>query len=179
MDNEISLKIGEALQEWAQNRVDNATKLLNDQKIPYGSLLSQSIQTTALKIDGSSVEIGLTANDYYMFIDQGVKGLSPKFNKRNSGLFKFKTPYPSRAMIQSLNDYIPRYRKVPKSPKGKSVTIPKKEQLAVQMAFIIKQVGIKQKPFWTPTFNEAAYNDLAARIEAKLETQIELTLTIE
>jgi len=177
MDTEISLKIGEALQEWAQDRVNNAVELLHNQEIKKGSPLSQSIKTTELSIGVVSVSIGFTANDYYKFIDEGVRGLKNK--KRNSGLFSYKTPYPSRAMIKSIKDYLPRYGdKYAKKgfPKLKKQTL---EQAAIGVAYAVKQAGLEQKPFWTPTFNEAAYNDLAARIEAKLETQIELTLTID
>jgi hypothetical protein len=81
-------------------------------------------------------------------------------------------------MIKSLEDYIPRYGIVP-SGGGKKVTIPKKEKAAIGMAYAIKQKGIKQKPFWKPTFNEAAFNDLAARLEEALGEDINLTLTIE
>ncbi len=179
MSNELREKIGEALQEWAQDRVDNATKLLSEQGIAFGQPLSQSIQTTALNVNGNDIEIGFTANDYYKFLDEGVKGYAPTKGRTSSGLFKYRTPYPSRKMIESIADWIPRYGIVKKMPKGRVQTIPKKEQLSVIFAYSIKKEGIQQKPFWTPTFNEEAYNDLATRIEEKLGIEINLTLTIE
>jgi hypothetical protein len=176
MSAEITEKIAEVLAEWSQGRIDNAKDLLKSQAIPYTSPLNQSIQTTELKVQGLNIGIGFTANDYYIYIDEGVKGL--KNRVQTSGVFSFKTPFPSRDMIKSLEDYIPRYGIVP-SGGGKKVTIPKKEKAAIGMAYAIKQKGIKQKPFWKPTFNEAAFNDLASRLEEALGGDINLTLTIE
>ena len=176
MSAEITEKIAEVLAEWSQGRIDNAKDLLKSQAIPYTSPLNQSIQTTELKVQGLNIGIGFTANDYYIYIDEGVKGL--KNRVQNSGVFSFKTPFPSRDMIKSLEDYIPRYGIVP-SGGGKKVTIPKKEKAAIGMAYAIKQKGVNQKPFWKPTFNEAAFNDLASRLEEALGEDINLTLTIE
>lgn len=179
MSNEIQEKIAEALKEWAQGRIDNATMLLDKQGVKYGSPLSQSIQTTELSTGALSVSIGFTANDYYIFLDEGVQGIAPTKGRTNSGKFKYRTPFPSRKMIESIADWIPRKGIVKKSPQGKAVTVPKKEQLSVIFAYSIKKQGIQQKPFWKPTFNEKAYNELAQLIEEKLETQIQLTLKIE
>ena len=176
MSAEITEIIAGVLAEWSQGRIDNAKDLLKSQAIPYTSPLNQSIQTTELKVQGLNIGIGFTANDYYIYLDEGVKGL--KNRVQNSGVFSFKTPFPSRDMIKSLEDYIPRYGIVP-SGGGKKVTIPKKEKAAIGMAYAIKQKGIKQKPFWKPTFNEDAFNELAKRLEDALGEDINLTLTIE
>jgi hypothetical protein len=91
-------------------------------------------------------------------------------------VFSFKTPFPSRDMIKSIALYIPRIPANPKYPKNNKYTI---EKAAIGMAFAVKQKGVNQKPFWKPTFNEAAFNDLAARLEEALGEDINLTLTIE
>jgi hypothetical protein len=177
MSNEIQEKIGEALKEWAQGRVVNAVNLLAQQEVEKGSPLSQSIQTTELSTGELSVSIGFTANDYYIFLDEGVRGLKNKV--KTSGMFSFKTRFPSRDMISNIRDYLPRYgMKYNKQglPKLNKQTI---DQASVAVAFAVKQKGVNQKPFWKPTFNEKAYNELARLIEEKLETQIELTLKIE
>jgi hypothetical protein len=79
-------------------------------------------------------------------------------------------------MIKNLKDYIPRYPNNNAFPKPKKDTI---EKAAIRMAYAVKQKGVNQKPFWKPTFNEAAFNDLAARLEEALGEDINLTLTIE
>jgi hypothetical protein len=175
MSAEITKTISEVLKQWADERQKKAVETL-DSQFAVKPLLGQSITTTELKVDGLNIGIGFTANDYYIYIDEGVRGL--KNRVQTSGVFSFKTPFPSRDMIKSLEDYIPRYGIVP-SGGGKKVTIPKKEKAAIGMAYAIKQKGIKQKPFWKPTFNEAAFNDLAARLEDALGEDINLTLTIE
>jgi hypothetical protein len=175
MSAEITATISEVLKQWADERQKKAVETL-DSQFAVKPLLGQSITTTELKVQGLNIGIGFTANDYYIYLDEGVKGL--KNRVQTSGVFSFKTPFPSRDMIKSLEDYIPRYGIVP-SGGGKKVTIPKKEKAAIGMAYAIKQKGIKQKAFWKPTFNEAAFNDLAARLEEALGEDINLTLTIE
>jgi hypothetical protein len=173
MSKEISEKIAKTLDEWAIDRVKNAVGLLNSQFVKK-PLLSQSIQTTELKVSGLNVGIGFTADDYYIYLDEGVRGLKNKV--QTSGLFSFKTPFPSREMIKNLKDYIPRYPNNSAFPKPNKYTV---EKAAIGMAYAVKQKGIKQKPFWKPTFNEQSFNDLANMLEDALGEQINLTLTIE
>jgi|694.fasta_scaffold78683_5 hypothetical protein len=175
MSAEITATISEVLKQWADERQKKAVETL-DSQFAVKPLLGQSITTTELKVEGLNIGIGFTADDYYIYLDEGVKGL--KNARKNSGVFSFKTPFPSRDMIKNLEDYIPRYGIVP-SGGGKKKTIPKKEKAAIGIAFAVKQLGIAQKPFWKPTFNEAAFNDLAARLEEALGGDINLTLTIE
>ena len=175
MSENVTEIISKVLKEWADDRVVTAIDTL-DKQFQVKPLLGQSITTTELKVQGLNIGIGITADDYYIYLDEGVKGL--KNARKNSGLFSFKTPFPSRDMIKNLEDYIPRYGIVP-SGGGKKTTIPKKEKAAIGIAFAVKQLGIAQKPFWKPTFNEAAFNDLASRLEDALGEDINLTLTIE
>lgn len=174
MSSEITEKIANVLAEWSQERIDNAKELLNNQKVPYTSPLNQSIQTTELKVQGLNIGIGFTANDYYIYLDEGVRGLKNKV--KTSGLFSFKTPFPSRDMIRNLKDYIPRYPNNSAFPKPNKYSV---EKAAIGMAYAVKQKGVNQKPFWKPTFNEAAFNYLANRLEEALGQEINLTLTIE
>jgi hypothetical protein len=174
MSSEITEKIAKTLDEWAIDRVNNARDLLNNQKVPFTSPLNQSIQTTELKVSGLNVGIGFTADDYYIYLDEGVRGL--KNQVKNSGVFSFKTPFPSRDMIKNLALYIPRVPANPKYPRNNKYTV---EKAAIGMAYAVKQKGIKQKPFWKPTFNEESFNDLANRLEEALGQEINLTLTIE
>jgi len=173
MSENITDIIAGVLQEWADERVVTAVKTLDSQFI-LKPLLGQSITTTELKVEGLNIGIGFTADDYYIYLDEGVRGLKNKV--KNSGLFSFKTPFPSRDMIKNLKDYIPRYPNNNAFPKPKKDTI---EKAAIRMAYAVKQKGVNQKPFWKPTFNEAAFNDLAKRLEDALGEDINLTLTIE
>lgn len=173
MSAEITKTISEVLKQWADERQKKAVETL-DSQFTLKPLLGQSITTTELKVDGLNIGIGFTADDYYIYLDEGVRGLKNKV--KNSGVFSFKTPFPSRDMIKNLKDYIPRYPNNNNFPKPKKDTI---EKAAVRMAYAVKQKGVNQKPFWKPTFNEAAFNDLASRLEDALGEDINLTLTIE
>jgi hypothetical protein len=173
MSAEITATISEVLKQWADERQKKAVETL-DSQFAVKPLLGQSITTTELKVDGLNIGIGFTADDYYIYLDEGVRGL--KNARKNSGVFSFKTPFPSRDMIKSIALYIPRIPANPKYPKNNKYTI---EKAAIGMAFAVKQKGVNQKPFWKPTFNEAAFNDLASRLEEALGGDINLTLTIE
>jgi hypothetical protein len=173
MSAEITATISEVLKQWADERQKKAVETL-DSQFAVKPLLGQSITTTELKVEGLNIGIGFTADDYYIYLDEGVRGLKNKV--KNSGVFSFKTPFPSRDMIKNLKDYIPRYPNNNAFPKPKKDTI---EKAAIGMAYAVKQKGVNQKPFWKPTFNEAAFNDLAARLEEALGEDINLTLTIE
>jgi hypothetical protein len=173
MSAEITKTISEVLKQWALEREEKAIETL-DSQFAVKPLLGQSITTTELKVNGLNIGIGFTADDYYIYLDEGVRGLKNKV--KNSGVFSFKTPFPSRDMIKNLKDYIPRYPNNNAFPKPKKDTI---EKAAIRMAYAVKQKGVNQKPFWKPTFNEAAFNDLAARLEEALGGDINLTLTIE
>jgi hypothetical protein len=173
MSAEITKTISEVLKQWADERQKKAVETL-DSQFAVKPLLGQSITTTELKVDGLNIGIGFTADDYYIYLDEGVRGLKNKV--KNSGVFSFKTPFPSRDMIKNLRDYIPRYPNNSAFPKPNKYTV---EKAAIGMAFAVKQKGVNQKPFWKPTFNEAAFNDLASRLEDALGEDINLTLTIE
>ena len=173
MSAEITATISEVLKQWADERQKKAVETL-DSQFAVKPLLGQSITTTELKVEGLNIGIGFTADDYYIYLDEGVRGLKNKV--KNSGVFSFKTPFPSRDMIKNLKDYIPRYPNNNAFPKPKKDTI---EKAAIRMAYAVKQKGVNQKPFWKPTFNEAAFNDLASRLEDALGEDINLTLTIE
>jgi hypothetical protein len=173
MSAEITKTISELLKQWADERQKKAVETL-DSQFAVKPLLGQSITTTELKVDGLNIGIGFTADDYYIYLDEGVRGLKNKV--KNSGVFSFKTPFPSRDMIKSIALYIPRVPANPKYPRNNKFTI---EKAAIGMAYAVKQKGVNQKPFWKPTFNEAAFNDLASRLEDALGGDINLTLTIE
>jgi hypothetical protein len=177
MSAEITKLISQVLDDWATDRVENATTLLDKQGIPFTSPLNQSIQTTELKVEGLNIGIGFEANNYYIYLDEGVKGLANK--AKTSGLFSFKTPFVGRKMVDSIALYLPRY---PAKPRKEGLPKLNKNNInsaAWAVAKSVKQSGINQKPFWKPTFNEAAFNDLASRLEEALGGDINLTLTIE
>jgi hypothetical protein len=176
MSAEITKTISEVLKQWADEREKKAVETL-DSQFAVKPLLGQSITTTELKVDGLNIGIGFTADDYYIYLDEGVRGLANK--AKTSGLFSFKTPFVGRKMVDSIALYLPRY---PAKPRKEGLPKLNKNNInsaAWAVAKSVKQSGINQKPFWKPTFNEAAFNDLAARLEEALGEDINLTLTIE
>jgi len=158
--------------EWANERIAKAKKILNDNNIhpSKGSLLPQTI-ISKQSIDGNSLRIDFFADDYYIFIDKGVTGIGggKKPLKPTTGDYKFKTSFVSRAMQESMKDWIRRRGvKPPEEFMPKASAIKRTEGWSYVVAKSVKRTGIGKTMFWSDTFNEKAYKDLADRIAKKI-----------
>jgi len=158
--------------EWANERIAKAKKILNDNNIhpSKGSLLPQSLISDQT-ITNNGIRIDFYASDYYIFIDEGVTGIGGgKKLKPTTGKYKFKTAAVSRAMLKNIQNWVVR-RGIPirKSPDEKtSVVINNSFAASYAIAKSIKRTGIGKTMFWSDTFNEKAYKDLADRIAKKI-----------
>lgn len=158
--------------QWANERVAKAKKILRDNGIDESkNLLPQSIIADQT-ITSNSIRIDFYASDYYIFIDQGVTGIGggKKPLKPTTGKYKFKTLGVSKSMQMSIQNWVARkgiqVRKS-KEESGKLV-IKRSYGVAYAIAKSIKRTGIGKTMFWSDTFNEKAYQDLADRIAKKL-----------
>jgi len=177
MTTEMSNKIGEALEEWSNGRLEFARVELEKNKIGRTSMLAQSLRDNGIMVTPGGFKLEIVANDYYQFVDQGVKGLNNQ--KFNTGKFAFKTRFVSRAMINSIRDWIPRKGLI-KTIKPGAIKTPTEEAdaAAFAIAYSIKQKGLKGTLFWSNTFNEKSYQALTALIENKLGGEFRATIKI-
>jgi hypothetical protein len=180
--------------EWANERIHKAKAILKRYDIDDDrNQLPLSI-ITKQKNTATGVLIEFYANDYYIYVDQGVQGIGfssyplKTLSKRpqvfrqaiTTGKYKYKTPFVNREMVESISDWISR-KKIPirtsKTQSTQSV-INKKMSLSFAIAKNIKRTGIGKTLFWSDTFNDEAYNDLADRIGKKLGGDFNITIGI-
>lgn len=97
---------------WANERVEVAQIALTKNKETQnsrGSDLGQSIQPKILLQTGNNLKIGIEANDYYDFVNKGVRGVggSPLPKRQDSGVYSFKTSKVGGKMVESIVKWIP------------------------------------------------------------------------
>lgn len=97
---------------WANERVEVAQIALTKNKETQnsrGSDLGQSIQPKIILQTGNNLKIGIEANDYYDFVNKGVRGVggSPLPKRQDSGVYSFKTSKVGGKMVESIVKWIP------------------------------------------------------------------------
>lgn len=100
------------------------------------TLLSFSVET---EIRGDHYMVYFNLPDYYKFAEMGVNGSGRDGNV--GGKYQFKNGYVSRAMVDSIKQWIVFKRLVPSGSKG----IKTNEQLAWAISKDIKKKGIKPR----------------------------------
>lgn len=167
-------------QQWADERIDNAKRILAEKGIKPQMQLPQSIANYQ-RVGKSGILIEFFANDYYIFVDEGVEGIGGgnKPKKVTTGKYKFKTPFVGRKMASSIQDWIARKPilvRQDKKESSKGSVIPRAERLSYAIAKSVKRTGIGKTMFWSDTFNEKAYEDLAQRIGQALGREVTITI---
>ena len=133
----------------------------------------------------------LDLNDYWMFVDLGVKGLVNKSavgiptktytNKDYPNGFSFKNMNTPPQMISNLQDYIARkgiQARVSKNESGAQV-IETSFQMAQSMADAIKMKGIDGTRFYSDTFNDESFNELTNELSKVIGQEVEFRLITE
>ena len=184
LTQEMINKAAAILQEWGNESAENMRKLLRQRlKHKVGeSNLAQSIQVENTFVSKESVSFKISLNDYYVFIDLGVKGLRNRSATYTSAEFpsgfKFRTMSTPPSMIQSLQNFIAR-KGIPvrksKSQSSKEV-IKDSFAMAQAMAEAIKKKGIDGTRFYSDTFNEQGYKKLTTKLEQALGQEFEFKI---
>jgi hypothetical protein len=111
--------------------------------------LNKSIKALDPEVSGKTVKVDIQALNYYAYINKGVRG-----TKSGSGLFAFKSSYPSLAMVQSISDWIGRGHFANRNVKqtvgkleAKNATLAKLSS-SYAVARSIKMHGIKPTSFF-------------------------------
>jgi len=148
LSDEILDKCADVLLEWGNANAEQMRVLLRQRLKAKGteSNLAQSIVLKNPIIKGGVVNLTLDLNDYWMFVDLGVKGLVNKSavgiptktytNKDYPNGFSFKNMATPPQMISNLQDYIARkgiQARVSKNESGAQV-IETSFQMAQSMA---------------------------------------------
>jgi hypothetical protein len=175
MNQSTTEVIAQILEEWLQERADDMRENLSKFGMtPANSPLAQGIAPTAVVITGEGFTATIELDEYYEFIDQGVGGIGKAawdtgVMKKNTGKFKFKTPFVSRAMVNSIRDWGARRSRV-------GVTKKNMNSVAFLTAKKVKRLGIRQTLFFTDATKESYENQLVERISSKLGQKYEISL---
>ena len=196
LSDDILEKVAKALTLWGNANAESMRKLLRERlkQKQTESSLAESIEPKDAVVKGNSVTMTIGLNDYWMYVDLGVKGLRNRSaistgskptetftNKDYPNGFKFKTMgYPAE-MITNLQDYIARkgiQARVSKDQNGNEV-IQTSFQMAESMATAIKLKGIDGTKFYTDTFTDESYSELTTMLSDIIGQEVEFKLITE
>jgi hypothetical protein len=154
--------ISNTLTVFLRERIKEMKKTLSDNNITQtNSILHQSIELKDTTIKGNEYTAGIIMEDYYVFIDQGVRGIGKaphdKGMKKASGEYQFKTPFVNRKMVDSIREWGSR------KPRA-GVTKANMNSVAYLTAKKVKRVGIEQTMFFT----DATTPEKLAKLEQDL-----------
>jgi len=113
-----------------------------------------------VRVFPNSIECVLEAADYWAYIDMGVEGVE---SGQSLGGFKFKTIFPNRKMIASIQEWIA-YKAIPIRESAEQSTdsvIDKAKKVAAAISVGVKKKGIKATMFFSDNINEPIFNELA------------------
>jgi len=180
LTQEMVNKAASILTEWGNESAEHMRQLLRQRlKHKQGeSNLAQSIQVEETFVSKDTVSFKFTLNDYYMFIDLGIKGLRNKSqtytSKEYPSGFRFRTMSTPPSMVASLQNFIARKGlTAKKSENGVTQTT---FQMAMSMAEAIKKKGIDGTRFYSDTFDEANFKRLETRLQQGLGQDIEIKI---
>ena len=193
LSDEILDKCADVLLEWGNANAEQMRKLLRERlkHKKTESNLAQSINAQNPTIKGGVVSMAIDLNDYWMFVDLGVKGLK---NQSASGVptktytnkdfpqgFAFKNTSTPPQMILALQDFIARKGIPARTSKEQSSfdVVVSSFEMASAMADAIKLKGIDGTKFYTDTFNQESYNELTTKLSTIIGQEVEFRLITE
>lgn len=152
----LSKDISDELKEYFERNNINAT-----------SALSNSIGGLPVKIGQDGVEIQISAEDYFKFIDEGVNGLE----QNQSSPYSFKTLGVPDSMVNGIKSSWIGARGLPLFPQFRSF-----DEQAYAIAVSVKKKGIKAKNILDGVEKENKLEQrIADSLEAALGYSVELT----
>jgi hypothetical protein len=143
-----------ALIEMAGFLVTDAQEKLNAAGRTDTGGLSESLKVVNPEVVGSKMSVQVEANDYYKFIDGGVKG-----TKSGSGVYAFKNDKVSKSMLFAIRKWLIRegikgrtdrkYKGISKREDFRKSITQTSNSVAYAISKSIKQKGLKQTNFFT------------------------------
>jgi len=193
LSDEILDKCADVLLEWGNKNAEQMRVFLRQRlkQKQTESNLAQSIQTKGAMVKGDVVTMTIDLNDYWMFVDLGVKGLK---NRSASGVptktytnkdfpqgFAFKNTSTPPQMILALQDFIARKGIPARTSKDQSNfdVVVTSFQMASAMADAIKLKGIDGTRFYSDTFNDESYRELTEQLSKVIGQEVEFRLITE
>lgn len=156
-----------------------ADKLKALDRVDTGNLASSiKFETTETK-DGLIIEVFV--NDYYKFVDRGVRGIG-RNNINTTSPYRFRYANPSKSHVQAIRGWISRNRDKVKARDvqkygaiGREKRQPQDITVAWLVARNIKRRGLRQTGFWTDSINEV-FKDFDIKMSQALGVDIVVNL---
>ena len=173
------------LQEWGMEATAEMQRLLLE-RVKRGNktdnLLARSIIFDGTKITTQGTTAIWDLNDYWIYVDLGVKGVKNRSKTYTSkdypAGFQFKTLGVGFKMLHAFTDYITR--------KGvKVITAPGERVIEAQfsmahaMAKAVKKKGIDGTRFYSDVFNDKGFKRLNDKLEKALGQEVEIKIIAE
>lgn len=175
MEAMLAEYIGEFLTKAADN--------LNEKNSTSSGSLEESL-TFQITPSGGGYVVNFLANDYYKFVDMGVRGVGPG-NKNTSSEYSFKNAWPSKNHIAAIQKWmkdnnmtaramdVSRYGAVGRERKARSR--PSNRSAAFFIARAIKIRGLPATNFWTDAFDQT-FADFGQKMSQALGVSLAIDL---
>lgn len=177
-------KAAAILQEWGNEATFEMQKLLKQRLKQNAQVsdLAQSIDFTGSKVTTAGAIAIWNLNDYWVYVDLGVKGVQNRSRTYTSkdfpAGFRFKTMGVGTKMSAALYQYIVRKGiKVRQNKKeSKASVMERGKQMANAMGRAIKKKGITGTRFYSDVFNDKGFKRLTDKLETALGQEIEVRI---
>jgi len=172
------------LQEWGNEATAQMQQLLK-KRLKQNSQVSQlaeSIDWTGSKVTTNGTTAVWNLNDYWVYVDLGVKGVKNRAktytNADFPSGFKFKNLGVPPQMVNAMQSYIARKGVKVRQSKGESkqTVIERSFQMATAMSIAVKKKGIDGTRFYSDVFNDKGFKRLNDMLEKALGQEIEIKI---
>lgn len=180
-------KAAAVLQEWGNEATFEMQRILKTRlkQNAQASELAQSIDFTGSEVTTNGATAMWNLNDYWIYVDLGVKGVQNKSRTYTStdfpAGFRFKTLGVGFKMASAMQNYIARKGikvRQSKSESGKSVKA-NSFKMAYAMSRAVKKKGIDGTRFYSDVFNAKGFKRLTDKLETALGQEIEVRILTE
>jgi hypothetical protein len=148
-------------------------------KVDTGGLASSIRFETAETANG--IIISVFVNDYYKFVDSGVRGVG-RNNINTTSPYKFRYANPSQSHVAAIRKWIARNGIKSRAADvqkygavGRENRQPEDVRLAKIIARSIKKKGLRRTGFWTDSINET-FKDFDVKMSQALGIDIRVNL---
>ena len=181
LSQELIDKANSVLIEWSNEATFEMQKLLRE-RLKKNASNSESQLSASINFEGTqATEAGAVAtwtlDDYYIFVDLGVKGVNNKSKTYTSddypAGFQFKNLGTPPQMIDAMKNYISRKGIPLQDLQGNKMTI---EQKAFQMSKAVKSKGTDGTRFYSDVFNDKGFKRLTDKLERSIGGEFEVKI---
>ena len=174
------LTVEAMIQEYIKEFTTKAENNLKKAGAVSSGSLSESIrpETTILP---NGIAFKIYVNDYYKFVDEGVKGVG-KNNRNTTSPYKFRFLNPSKSHVDAIRKWIrengikARVTDVKKyGALGQERKQPKEKDLAYIVARSIKSKGLRRTGFWSDAF-DTTFKDFGPKMAEAMGADIRIDL---